>query len=439
MKILVYRMFFHGAFEKAVRAYDSNIIFFSSERRMDETGTISRYYDTTEEAVIDNATLFSIIYRCRYLSGINVYEASKKVRKMWASVSNYVAENPIDLILTPAVDNYVTDIWFRIAETRGILALQPRRSPLQGLVRITNGLDNRILREPSKEEIRRNIILLSNKFKADYQNIEIRTAIQITRRFLKEVGKKIIFEIWKMRYKDPDSYHYNAIYPNKNSITFKSISQLWYHKKFKQNIHDIKKNKINYEKTVFWPLAMAPESALCYLNEDYSFSNYENVLNIIASTLPDNILLVVKEHPSAIGYRNVEQFRQLENKNNIIIIKPSESTSEIIKSVDAVLIKTSATTGLEAVANGKPVLAIGSCHYNIENIVDEIPKLAEVVKWFEKIRFVPLHEHEKEEVFRKYLSNTVDNATWALAGTSLPDYQQKINNTLHMCIKLLKK
>ena len=437
MKILIYRMFFHQPFFSALQDSGRDVTFFSSERRMDETGVLDAYYESAAEANIPNEILYDIITRCRYLSGINLFEARLKVRKMWAVVDRYFDAQQVDLVLSPAVDNYVTDVWFKVASKRNIPAFQPRRSPLPGLVRITNSIDNPVLREPEQHEIEEALAHLAKSFKADYQNTTVRSTGQIAKRASREFAKKFLFEYWKVKYSDRDSFHYNAIFPNKNAITVKTPSQLWFHKRFTATLSDVEIVKGKYKRTVFWPLAMAPESALCYLNADSSFSDYRDVVGKVVDALPDDILLVVKEHPSAIGYRAVDQYEKLLNKNNVIVCNPAESTGKIISIVDAVLVNTSSTTGLEAVAVGKPVLAIGSCHYRVPGVVDEINSLIDVPQWPSVIRSSPLSQEEKELVVRRYLSNTIKNATWSLAGAGNNQYQEKICKTLNECISLV--
>ena len=115
---------------------------------------------------------------------------------------------------------------------------------------------------------------------------------------------------------------------------------------------------------------------------------------------------------------------------------PGESTGRLISIVDAVLVNTSSTTGLEAVAVGKPVLALGSCHYNVTGVVDEINKLINVDSWPDVIRTQELSQLEKEQVIHKYLSNTIEDATWALAGIGKTTYHEQICRTLDKCIDM---
>lgn len=431
-------MFFHAPFEAALKESGRDITFFSSERRMDQTGVINSFYNVKKEANVPEDILFDIISRCRYLSGINLFQARFKARSMWAAVEEYFDKHPVDIVLSPAVDNYVTDIWFKVASRKGVPAFQPRRSPLPGLVRITNSIDDPVLRKPGAAEIDDALEHLRENFKADYQKTNVRSTLQIAVRALKEFAKKFVFEFWKLKYSDPDAFHYNAIFPNKNAITIKSPSQLWFHKRFIATASDVTERAKGFKRAVFWPLAMAPESALCYLNADYSFSDYREVISKVLDAIPEDMLLVVKEHPSAIGYRAVVQYSKLLNKKNVLVCNPVESTSKIINAVDAVLVNTSSTTGLEAVALGKPVLALGSCHYKVDGIVDEINSSNRICEWPAIIRTQQLTQREKEKVIHKYLSNTIREATWALAGVGQDWYVGRLNQTLKKCIELVE-
>lgn len=436
MSILVYKMFFHTEFSNVLSKMEEDIVFFSSERRLDDSGVIDNYYKVAKEANISIELVTDIIIRCRYLSGINFFDAKLKVRKMWAAVEEYYDNNSVELVMAPPVDNYVVDIWFKIASLRKIPAFQPRKSPLPGLMRITNSTDNPVLREPGDDEVEAALKHLGRNFKADYQNTKVRNSRQIAMKAAREIIKKFYFEYWKIKFSDPDSFHYNAIFPNKNAITIKSPSQLWYCKKFVSTVDDALKVKNKFKKVVFWPLAMAPESALCYLNADCTFSDYRDVIGKVVDAVSDDALLIVKEHPSAIGYRDVKHYSKLFSKDNIMVCNPAESTGKIIELVDSVLINTSSTTGLEAVAFGKPVLAIGSCHYKVPGVVDEIKHLADIYDWASRIRTKPLEHEEAKLVLHKYLSNTISDAAWAMDDVGEKWYASGVRKSLLRCVEL---
>jgi len=82
-------------------------------------------------------------------------------------------------------------------------------------------------------------------------------------------------------------------------------------------------------------------------------------------------------------------------------------------------------------------LAIGSCHYRVPGIVDEISCLGKVREWSDVIRTVPLAKGEPELVIHKYLSNTIQDATWALAGVGQEWYSERVGRTLFGCIDLI--
>ena len=182
-------MFFHKPFCDAIAKSNYNIIFTSSERRLDNTGVINNFYNNNELSDLSEKLLTDIIIRCRYLSHINNFLARKLVRRMWYEINDYLKHNKIDIIITSPVDNYVSDIWHKLACRHDIHSFQPRKAPFSNLVRITNSTDNPIIREPSKDEVLQIIQQLSKSFSAGYQTVKIKSSVNIIYKILKEVCK----------------------------------------------------------------------------------------------------------------------------------------------------------------------------------------------------------------------------------------------------------
>ncbi len=434
MKILCYQMFFHKKMMNSLDTSMHKYVFCSSERRMDQSGMINSFYENSIGAQVREETMNSIILRCRYLSGINNKSAREYVRRMWRSVEELFDKEKFDLVLTCAVDNYVLDIIYHVASQRKILALQPRKSPLPGLTRITNSCDHPKLREVEYSEASAVLDLLNDGFKAQYQKNTQKDNLKPLKRAVRELCKKPIFELWKKIYRDPLSFHYNTIFPNKNAITVSSLAQIGANRYFNKLIDDLGEVIPNYDKVIFWPLSMSPESAINYLNKDYRLSDYKYLMEIIVAALPDNWCLIIKEHPSAIGYRPVDHYTSLLSKDNVLRASMALSTSQIISLSDAVLLTTAGTTGLEAVALGKNVLSIGSCHYKFGSNIKEINSISNVGNWSTEIEFLEIEKSRKIEIIRNYLTNTVDKATWGPRPSI--NYKERIRRTAETCISL---
>jgi hypothetical protein len=436
VKIVAYQMFFHKQMSNALRASGHEFVFLSSERRSDESGIIDTFYTTSNEARLDEKTINDVILRCRYLSGINNKRARENVRKMWFSVENFLTSHNPDLVVMQAVDNYVADLVCRISAMLRIPCFQPRRSPLGGMVRITNALDHPKMREVDDEEVLSVIANFRSDFKASYQKTKKRTKAQILAKLGREIVKKVLFEYWKKRYADPLSFHYNAIFPNENAITITSLAQLSANSFYDQSSEDILEKKKYYKDVVFWPLAMCPESAICYMNNDCRLSDYKDIINRVTSTLPEGVLLIIKEHPSAVGFRPISHYDGIVRNENVLFASMDISTGRLIEISNKILINTSSTTGMEAAVLGKPVLSLGSCHYAMKGIVHNIANVDQFENWYENFPRTEISEGMIKGFTRNYLENTIHNATWGPHGGDQPDFELKIRSTLEACVSL---
>ena len=429
-------MFFHREMIAALDQSKHEFVFCSSERRMDQSGLIDNFYNSTAGAVVDDNTLNSIILRCRFLSGINNKRAREYVRRMWRAVEDLFTQHKFELFLAPPVDNYVLDIICRIASREKILALQPRNTPLPGHARITNSCDHPVLRVVPRAQAEEVLGMLQKSFKAHYQDKSRKNNWKLVKRMLREMAKKPVFEYWKWRHDDPLSFHYNTIFPNQNAITFTSLKQLRANDYFDLTLENIKARKSNYKRMVFWPLSMSPESAINYLNCDCRLSDYKYLIERTVAALPDDWCLVVKEHPSAIGYRPLHQYEPFMVKDNILRLSMDVSTSQVIKLSDSVLLNTGGTTGLEAVALGRNVLSIGNCHYKFGSVVKEINNFDNIAEWPNTMSFDEVDHETQVDVIQNYLRNTVVNATWGPRLGSEQQYSERIRKTFKACIDL---
>lgn len=431
-------MFYHRDMIEALDNQKYEYVFFSSERRMDKSDLIENFYSIKEGAFLDELTISSIILRCRYLSGINNKKAREYVRRMWRSAEILFTRHNFELVISAPVDNYVLDIIFRVASIHKIPAIQPRDVSFPGLARITNSCDHPILREVSREEAEIAVTNLQHNFKAYYQEVSRRNNWKLLKRMLRELLKKPLFEFWKLRHRDPLAFHYNTIFPNQNAITMTSIAQLSANRFFDLDIGQINKLKNDFERIIFWPLSMSPESAINYLNFDHRLSDYKYLIEKTVKALPDNWCLIVKEHPSAIGYRPIDQYEPLLNKNNVFRVSMDVTTSQIILLSDAILLNTGGTTGLEAVAMGKSVLSIGNCHYKFGDAVREINDFDDISDWPNFVVFGELDHNVRVEMIQNYLKNTILDATWGPNYNLFGQYNERILKTIEVCVDIVR-
>ncbi|RZJ77003.1 MAG: hypothetical protein EOO45_00105 [Flavobacterium sp.] len=109
-----------------------------------------------------------------------------------------------------------------------------------------------------------------------------------------------------------------------------------------------------------YPVHFHPESATSVLAPDY-INEYE-VIRRLASLLPSNTLLFVKDHRSAAGFPDLDFYRRVSRVPNVRLIHYNQNTKNLIKGSLAIVTLTS-TVGHEAIILGKPVILLGDVYY----------------------------------------------------------------------------
>jgi hypothetical protein len=97
----------------------------------------------------------------------------------------------------------------------------------------------------------------------------------------------------------------------------------------------------------YFPLHMEPERSL--LRKGQFYTDQIDLIKNISQSLPIDIDLFVKEHPSMqlIGWRNTEFYKNILNLPKVKLIHPSISSSDIIQN-SSIVITVASTTALEA-------------------------------------------------------------------------------------------
>ncbi len=107
---------------------------------------------------------------------------------------------------------------------------------------------------------------------------------------------------------------------------------------------------------VFFPLHTEPEQALQALSPEYL--NQHAAVVSIARDLPAGVVLVVKEHMTAVGRRPENFYDQIRDFRNVVLMDPLEFGLDVVRKAK-VLITISGTAGTEAAVLGKPVITFG--------------------------------------------------------------------------------
>ena len=141
---------------------------------------------------------------------------------------------------------------------------------------------------------------------------------------------------------------------------------------FQQNIFD---SLNDGEKFFLFPLHYQPEASTSVLAT--YFYNQLNTVKNTAFSLPFPYKLYVKEHPSSIGTRSNNFYKELKNIPNVCLISPHENVENLIKKSQGVITLTS-TIGMEAALAGKPVYVLGNVFYSYHPLCRKINSFEEL-------------------------------------------------------------
>lgn len=134
------------------------------------------------------------------------------------------------------------------------------------------------------------------------------------------------------------------------------INKRQYGKWVRLNIDDVRGKKF-----FLYPLHMQPEASV-----DVVGRYYEDQLQIIKNIwriMPDNYILLVKEHSNAIGNRSYGFYKHCKEYPNIYFINEYTDSHELIDLSEAIFTN-SGTIGLEAALKGKPAFVFSHIFYD---------------------------------------------------------------------------
>jgi capsule polysaccharide modification protein KpsS len=179
---------------------------------------------------------------------------------------------------------------------------------------------------------------------------------------------------------------------------FKRLLADWRYRKF-SNIFEKDITFDPKKKYLIYPLHFHPEASTSVLSRHY-FHELEVIRNI-AFSLPNDAILVVKEHKANVGNNNKKFYRQISSFPQTILLDPYYPLGNILTKFDAVVTLTS-TMGYEALAKGLPVYILGEVFY------DTFPGAVKVESFKdleEKIKNISKNESKdmKDEILNLYI------------------------------------
>jgi len=138
------------------------------------------------------------------------------------------------------------------------------------------------------------------------------------------------------------------------------MSKVWLRRQYSLPRYKFEQT-VEGEQFIFFPLHSEPETAIS-LNAPWIGSQAELIWNI-ATSIPIEMKLYVKDHPRMYGLRPVQYYEKMRERSpNVRVLHPLANTLDFVPSARLVIV-ISGTTGLEALMHGIPVITLGACNF----------------------------------------------------------------------------
>lgn len=203
-------------------------------------------------------------------------------------------------------------------------------------------------------------VFLGDKIKSNHQYVKA---------FLSSIKSFVVsFLRGRSLHKLKDNIDYFLTYENMDWKKFKNLINY----KIRVRFDDLDVTNDYY----YYSMNLEPEATVLYLGDGIYENQVKLVINI-ASQLPPNTYLYVKDHPHFVGYRNYEDYLRLIKVPNIKVLKAQIPGKTIIKDCIGVLI-INGTAGLEAIMLNKQVFTFGNMFFNVSDRVEYIKHIKEL-------------------------------------------------------------
>ena len=224
---------------------------------------------------------------------------------------------------------------------------------------------------------------ISHKQLPSYMDFQIKNIqsgkINRIKRYIKE--EQQMFFLWIRYIFERKQF---ALFDYESRAVFKWIlSRPWFSfkKRFRLLLQKSIFDRLNEnDKFFLFPLHLQPESSTS-VHATY-FCDQLNAIKNIAFALPFPYKLYVKEHPSAVGTRTRNFYKEIKKLPNTVLVSSYEDVENLVKKSQGIVTLTS-TLGMEAALAGKPTYVLGNVFYTYHPLCRKVNSFEELR---EKIR-----------------------------------------------------
>lgn len=407
MKVLVYtrrrvKKYYHALAEQLFEGHE--VVYFSDDKFCENIYIMDRFNKLikTDLEIVDltETDYVDIINRCRFLRSKSYNDAHKMVKTMWFVLNELIESQNVTIGLGLCVDNYVLDIYQRLLKLRDGKYISLVPTALNNYSRITERGELRRLRIVEDEEVNRALSMIVEKtYKPWYvQEGAAHIKKNLAKFYLKDKLKLIVFSVLSKLENNKYGFYYGSHFLKEPMMICNKIENcnpyIYFDYDWKLKLESKKDSKI-----IYMPLQFYPECSTDYWNTELYFTRYYDLLYTQLSQLEDeSISILVKEHPVALGYRDVNVYKEIQKYKNIIFVPHDVPSTELIEMSHCV-ITGGTSTAIEAYCKGVLVLTNGVTVYDLNNYFNVITKEIMETGKLKEIIFNRIENYDEPRAF----------------------------------------
>jgi hypothetical protein len=400
--------------------------------------TMSAFYGHLERPGIEErgvaafgaAGCREIMARCRLLRILDPALAARMVGAMWQTLFDVVDQHNPDVILSMVVDNYAVDILDRVASAKGIPYVGLSGATLSDRVIVSKRGEHNMVREPDDDEVARALDTIQHPTFAPFLPVRPRyDRLRFAQQVAYSRAREAAFLYLAKRNRDPLNFHY---WLPRHKMGYRVRLRDHRVLNYLQDDWERHLEDTPFDRRVFVPLQVQPESTIDYWVRNVEMIDYNKVLVRLARILADEgFVMFVKDHPNMFALRYVELYERLEEIGNVVFVPYSVPAPTLIERCKSVF-TCGGTGGLQAALASRTAVVVDS-YYLLDGCFVHLPDPESMHEVPDRLRsFVPLTESEdmKLELVRHVLRTCIsgDVTSWQNFRADRPESVRRVRS-----------
>jgi len=413
VRVLVYtrrrvRAFYHRLAEETFKV--SQIIYFSDDKYCEENyimaGFSKKVSKEIEKHYLTDEDYINIKVRCRFLRSKSEEASRRMINTMWQTLDELIDRTQADIGFGLVIDSYVLDIYQRVLKSKGKNYYSVVPTAINNCSRITNRGEMIRIREITDQEVDATLKMITQK---SYKPWYVKDGAAHIKKnlfpyYMKDNLKLLVFSVFRIIENNRYGFYYGSHFLNEPMMICNKISNcnpfIYFYYSWESRL----KNSAD-KKLVYFPLQFYPECSTDYWNEEIYFTNYYRILfDQVKQLQGSELLLLIKEHPIALGYRDTDVYKTLLQHENVLLVPHDVPSTQLIELSDCV-ITGGTSTAIESYVKGKLVLTNGRIVYDdgtiFETITEEIMEKKALKEFV--LNKIEKHESNDPKKLIKYL------------------------------------